>query len=740
MKSKFARVLPDDRRAALAAVAVVGVTAAVYLPALTNGFVGLDDDVYVTANPLIASFSIANLWAILTRPYAQFYHPLTLVSFAFDHALWRLHPFGYHLADWILHLLNTALVFWICYRLVRFGKPQSSDLARTSAAIAAALFALHPLHVESVAWVAQRKDLLCALFYLMALGFYLRHAQYERQRLSRFWYRASLLAFVLALLSKSMAVTLPLVLVVADIYPLRRLRSWPGRDLSPDERGVWLEKAPFLGLAAATIIATIAAQVQGGSIRSAAEIPWSLRPWLAVHSYSFYLWKAVLPRDLTVLYPIPLQAGVHDAASWIGAGALAAITGVAWLLRRRWPVVAAAWAYYVITLAPVCGLLTFGAQSVADRYSYLPLLGPFLLAGIAVGRINQIGDHGWRPSLRALAGIAAALVWIACAHLTGRQIARWHNGETLWTDHLRIYPNDARARFSLGRFYQAQGWIGQAKLEYERSLQLEPRYFDARINLGGLLLREGNVEGAADCFRKAVEQRPNHAGARHNLGLALLRLQHPDEAAESFKQAVALDPRNPDARAGLGEALFDQGNIGAALRQYHIALSLNPRMAEVHEKLGFIYLALDQKDKARREFEQAIYLQPRSPDALIELGRLDVASSQPLQALGRLSRAAHYRPDDPEICLLKAEIFRNQGASGLAESSLRQAIELDPENVEVHVRMGLFLEEQKRYVEALEALTEAWVLLQYDEAPMSDTLAQAYRRVYEKVKTAEAKE
>jgi len=750
-------MLPSDRRAVGAALAVVLATAAVYLPTLANGFIGFDDDVYITANPLIASLSTANLWTILTRPYAEFYHPVTMLSLAFDRWLWEFNPFGYHLTDWILHVLNTALVFWICYRLVMIGgrtnpgleARRTSDLARTAATIAAALFGLHPLHVESVAWAAQRKDLLCAFFYLLAFGFYLSHASRNHEQdahaASQVWYRLSLAAFLLALLSKSMAMTLPLALILVDIYPLRRLQirftgrtSVPPR--SPDERRVWIEKLPFFGLAAAIVIATLAAQAQGGAIRSSAEIPWSLRPWLVIHSYVFYLWKAISPKDLTVLYPIPLQAGVHDAASWIGVAALAVITAGAWLARRRWPVVAAAWAYYVVTLAPVCGLLTFGAQSVADRYSYLPLLGPFLLAGLIIGRVNLIGDQGWRPSLRVSAAIAAAFAIIACACLTSRQIVLWRDGESLWNSHLGIYPRDARARFNLAYSYHSHGQLGQAKIEYERSLQLEPRYFDAQINLGSILLQQNDAEGAADHFRKALEEKPDHAGAHLNMGLALARLQRPDEAIEHFKQAVTFDPRNADAHASLGQALAEQGNAGAAIREYRSALSLNPQMAAVHENLGFAYLAVNQFETSRREFERAVSLQPRSPDALIELSRFDAAGSQPLRALGRLSRAARYQPRNPEIPLLMADIVRGQGALGLAESLLRQARQLDPENVEAYFQLGLFLEEQERYGEALDALTEAWVLLQYEEEPVPEALAEALRRVDAEVNALESEQ
>jgi tetratricopeptide (TPR) repeat protein len=765
-------MLSERRRATMALLTVVTLTAIVYLPVLTNGFVGFGDDVYVTGNPLIASLSTANLWKILTRLYAGSYQPVTMLSLAVDRWLWGDNPFGYHLSDWVLHLLNTALVFWVCYRLVIIGasvgaqraaplqpqgkppRPQiasaslANDLARASAAIAAALFGLHPLHVESVAWAGQRKDLLCAFFYLLAISFYLRHAANGLRRTNDFAAansefrihnsRFALLFFILALLSSPIAVTLPLVLALVDIYPLRRLARTVTDKIavpliSSDERRAWREKAPFFGLAAVVLVVTIAARLRGISENLTLGIFRSFRPWPAVHGYWFYLWKAVAPNDLTVSYPIPLHLGAHHAASVIGAGVLAAITTVAWLMRRRWPALATAWACYLVMLAPVCGSLMFGAPSLGDHYSYLPMVGPFLVAGLVVGRINLIGDRGLRPSLRAFAGIAAGSALIACAHLTSRQIAHWHNAESLWSDHLRVYSSSALARFNLGRFYQAKGWGGKAKAEYERCLQIEPRHFEAHLNFGGLLLREGDFDAAAEHLRQAIAERPDHAAAHSGLGMALMGLRRSDEAADQFKRAIALDPRNAEARAGLGQALAEKGNFDAAIHQYRMALNLDPRRAEVHEHLGFAYLGLHQEGEARREFEQAIYLAPRSPDSLIELARFDAASSQPLRALGRLSRAAHSRPNDPKICWLKAEVLHGQGALGMAESLLRQAIDLDPENAESHARMALFLEEQGRSREALEALTKAWALSGHDQESMPESFAEAYRRICEKV-------
>ena len=720
------------RRAVATGAAIVIATAAVYLSSLTHGFIGMDDDVYVTANPLIRSLAPANLWAILTRPYAEFYHPVTLLSLAADYAVWEINPFGYHLTDSLLHLLNTALVFWVCHELVLAAvasrtpaaepesisdqpatnnRPPATIAARTAALIAAALFGLHPLHVESVAWAAQRKDLLCSLFYLLALAFYLRHAATARTRpdreeeiqnpkskiQNRTWLRLSLAAFLASLLSKSMGVTLPVVLVLIDYCPLRRLGGLPGRAMAAEARNAWLEKLPFLGLALAATVATLAAQQQGGALRSAAEIPWSLRPWIVVHSYAFYLWRSIVPADLTVLYPLP-HVGAHNILSWVSLAALLAITAVALVLWRRLPVLLACWLFYGITLAPVCGLLSFGAQSFADRYSYLPLLGPFLLIAVAVVRASQMGRRGLRRATSLMIGAMVGIALFLLAAQTARQIATWHNGESVWLHHLRIHPDHARAVFNLAYSYQSQGRIDRAMRAYERCLELATDDFNANINYGSLLLRQGEATRAAEHFRRAAAEAPESgaprtkAGAHYNLGLALVRLEKDDEAVVAFKQAVAADPRYAAAHAQLGDAYAQRGRVDLAIDHYFKALAIDPRMAQAHENLGLAWLAAQQPDKARVEFERTVHLRPRSPAALVELAILDVAAGRTQVALERLAEAARYSPRDPQIHVERAKVLRDVGQRAPAIAALKDALAIDPQHVEARAILGDLLE------------------------------------------------
>jgi tetratricopeptide (TPR) repeat protein len=747
-----------DGRSVAAVAVVLILTGLIYAPMLANEFVGIDDDVYITANPLLADFSTTNLIRILTQEYAEFYHPLTLLSLALDHAIWGNRPLGYHLTDFVLHLLNTVLVFYLTLGIVRIAASKAGEagnlseadradsqansiglppaalqnVARVAAVVTALLFALHPLHVESVAWAAQRKDLLCSFFVLLALTFYLRHA--TQTGAGRTAWRLALAAYVLALCSKSMAVTLPFLLLLLDWYPLRRIQGLPRRGMPAAERAAWMDKLPFLGLALAFALVTIAAQWQGGSLRSTREIPLSLRPWIVAYSYFFYLWKAVWPTDLTLLYPLAEQVKPDRPAIWFMLAAVVALTVAAWFQRRRRPAFTAAWAWYLVALAPVSGLLAFGAQSVADRYSYLTLLGPFVLAGAVAGRVNAMGDRGLRPAMRMAVGLATAFAIVVLSVLTSRQIDTWTNGLSLWRHHLAIFPTHARAQFNLACVYQSMGRARSAMIEYNKLLGLDPDSFEGHLNVGALLIDRGDPEPALEHVEKALARQPHHPGALNLLGQALLRLDRPEEALERLRESVLRDPNSAAARANFGEACAATSHPALAVFHCQAALKCDPAMPGAYETLGLAYLALREPAKARAALERALALAPRSSRALIAMARVEAAEQHPVQALNRLTQAARHEPENAAIHVEIARIMRAQGAHGLAESSLRRAVEIDPYNFDGQYQLGALLEARKQYADALDAMTRAWVALQYDEKPVPPELDEALRRLDAKVK------
>ena len=746
------RRLPRDQRLTsrdwgswVALAGIVALTAAAYLPALANGFVHYDDSIYITDNPLIRSLSPRNIWAILVRPYAEFYHPVTLLSLALDRALWGLNPFGYHLTDLILHLLNTVLVFWVSYRLVTVGTrvaAGSQGLARPSAMIAAALFSLHPLHVESVAWAAQRKDLLCAFFYLLSFGLYLRHAETEPRPSSRRWLRASFVAFLLALLSKSMAMTLPLAMALADIYPLRRLRSWPGRAMAPDEKAACFEKVPFFGLAAAMLIATLAAQAHGGAIRSASEIPLGLRPWIAVHSYAFYLWKAIVPTGLTIFYPVPLHVGLRDVATWIALAALLAITMAAWRLRKRWPALPAAWVYYLLTLAPVCGFLTFGAQSVADRYSYLSLLGLVLVAGVGVARFSQIGGQAWRLRVRVLSGAAATVAVMALAHLTRQQIAYWHDGVSLWSHHLRIFPDSSTAYLGRGAAHGEFGAWDNAIADYSKAIELKPDYAEAYVNRGMAYGGTGALDQAVQDFTKAIALKPDFAAAYINRADTLNTLGQYAQAIRDCDKAIELRPGSAEPYVNRGNAYGALGDGDRALAEYSRAIELKPDYANAYANRGVMYSGTGAYDRALRDLTRAIALKPDFADAYGYRADALNALGQFAQAVRDCDKAIELRPSSARPYVTRGNAHRALGDRDRALADYSRAIELNPGLADARNNRGAVYLLAGAYDRAVQDFTKAIELRPnsanaYSNRAMAFYYLKDYDRAWADVKVLE---
>jgi tetratricopeptide (TPR) repeat protein len=492
-----------------------------------NGFVPVDDDVYITANPAVLQglTRAGAAWA-LTATLGGSWHPLTWLAHMADVSLFGVDPAAHHLVSVGLHAANAVLLLLLLARLTGRLAPS---------AVVAGLFALHPLRVESVAWAAERKDVLSALFLLLALLAYVRHA--ARPGPGRYLAVAAL--FALGLCAKPMLVTLPLLLLLLDGWPLGRFRAEPpGRLL--------LEKAPLLALSAAASAVTYFAQRGAGAMGLAGEVPAGGRLANAVVSYAAYLGKALWPVDLAVFYPYP--AGAHPA--WrVGAAviALAGLAGLALAGLRRRPWRAAGLLWYLVALVPVVGVVQVGAQAMADRYTYVPLVGIFLALTWEAAAAARI--RGGRTPAAALA-VAALL---ACALLTRRQVAVWRDGETLLVHALAVTRENWVAHYSLGAAREREGRTAEAVAEYEAALRIRPGYVWAENNLGRLLALAGDLPGAIGHLEAAVRGAPRSALPRLNLGLALEAAGRAGEAAAQYAEAARLDPGDPVARAKAAE-------------------------------------------------------------------------------------------------------------------------------------------------------------------------------------------
>lgn len=518
------------------AAAVTAITAFVFIPSVFNGWVGFDDNVFILKNEHLASLSAKNIAWMFTSFYGGHYHPLTWLSLALNRAA-SSGPFGFHLVDLALHAGSAALFFFIARRLLK-----GSDLG---AAAAALFFSIHPLRVESVAWAMERRDVLSGFFYLAAVLLHLKGLDEPGSR----WRPLSWAAFALSLLSKSIGITLPLALILLDFYPLKR--GW--------RLG---EKLPFFVLAGAAAGAAFGAEVENGAAQGLGLYPLSQRLATAAYGLAFYPRKTLFPVGLVPLYEIPRPFEALAPRFVLSVIFLAVLTTVLIARRKRWPAAARASLFYLITIGPVLGLVRFGPQLAADRYSYLSCLGWALLFGAAVERFD----------LKAFG--AAALILLGT--LTFRQTARWHDAVTLWSYALDVDPRVAMGQEHLGYALAGQGRLKDAQGRYEQAIALRPDYWLAFNNLGNALAGMGRLDEAQDKYREAIRLKPDYWEARSNLGLALGRQNRFEEAQAQFEEALREAPEQAGLHNNLGLVFYSQKKPARAEEEFRRALALDP--------------------------------------------------------------------------------------------------------------------------------------------------------------------
>jgi len=512
---------------------LVVATLAVYWHATGNGFVNLDDPGYVSGNSRVqAGLTIDNVrWAFTSFEMGN-WHPLTWLSHMADCQVYGLNPRGHHFTSIFIHIVNTVLLFLLFARMTG---------ALWRSALVAALFALHPLHVESVAWVAERKDVLSTLFFLLALLAYVRYV--ERPGLAR--YLAVCGAFALGLMAKPMLVTLPCVLLLLDYWPLGRWGSPAVGRLSPGQ--MILEKAPLLAMALISCLVTISAQQAGEAVASLTGIPAWYRLGNALIAYASYVGKTAWPSGLVAIYPLPLQFPAGTLA-W-SALLLGGVSALAVLLARRAPYLAVGWLWYLGMLVPVIGLVQVGSQAMADRYTYIPLIGLFIMAAWGISELTA----GWRLRRGVLTTAAVlSLSWFSVG--SWRQIGYWQDSVTLYTHTLKFTGDNYMAHLDMGNALADQGRLDDAIKHYRRALQLNPALGHARNNLGIVLARQGSAHEALDQFQQALNSTPNDPELHFNMGVVLAGLGRFDEAVRHFAEAVRLRPDFEPARSQLERA------------------------------------------------------------------------------------------------------------------------------------------------------------------------------------------
>ena len=496
-------------------VVVTLVTLVAFLPTLGNGFASWDDALNFLDNPHYRGLGAAQLRWMFTSFHAGHYIPLTWLSLGLDYLLWGMNPAGYHLSSLLLHAATALAFYFLALRLLRAALPPATTPAALcwGATVAALFFAVHPLRVESVASATERRDVLSGLFYILALLCYVKaatalaetaparlrsHVSWSarlRLRLPPLWYALSLASFAAALLSKSIVVTLPVTLLVLDVYPLRRLGGAAGwRAPRP-----WLEKLPFFALSAITAIVAFEALLPLGNTKSLQDMPVMLRLLVSVYGLLFYLQKTLLPLDLSPLYPLSFQV------TWLQFGVLIGGAYLAWACRRRVPALTAAAFVYVVTVAPVIGIFQNGPQAAADRYTYLPCLGWAALAGGATAH--------WWPRRAIVVPVVAA--WLAAlAFLTWQQTSLWKDPVTLWSQAAAVTPTMRAAHFKIAQAHAENGRIAEAIAAYREAIRLSgPSAPWGHVAIARLLEQAGLDDAARSEYAEALREDPAYQEA-----------------------------------------------------------------------------------------------------------------------------------------------------------------------------------------------------------------------------------
>lgn len=558
-------------------------------------FVNWDDHEYVTENALVRDgLTARGVAAAFTVNVAGNWQPVTVISHQIDAQLFGLDAGAHHLTSLAIHLANALILFGLLYSLTG---------AEWRSAFVAAIFLVHPLHVESAAWIAERKDVLSSCFALVAMWAYVAYVR--RPGVWRYVVVAAL--YALALMAKPMVVTLPVLLLLVDAWPLKRV-AFAVTDLKMWTRLV-VEKLPLFGLAGAVGVVTLLTQQQVGAVASLGSSSVPDRILHAIVSYATYLWKIVWPANLAAFYPRHPASAVTVAVAVLTLGALSVL---AIRERTRRPYLLAGWLWFVIGLAPVIGIVQVGDQAIADRYTYLPMIG--IIISLAWGVCSVVPERGWR----ALA-IAGAAVVVACAMTARTQAATWKDSITLWRHANSVTEGNSRALENLGTALRETGDLNGAFAAYSEAIRLAPQYAVLRNSLGLVLVRQGRTPDAIASFEEAVRLYPDFVEARTNLGNALAAGDRPDEALVQYREAVRLKPEASDARIGLGSTLLRLRRAPEAQAVFEDAIRVTPAVAEAHNGLGAALATQGQHAAAIPHYRDAIRIKPTLVTALTNL-------------------------------------------------------------------------------------------------------------------------
>ena len=649
-----------------------------------NEFINLDDDLYVTDNPYVCKGLTYKgiVWAF-TSIHRGHWHPMTWLSHMLDYNLYGLNPSGHHMTNLLFHLANTLLLFILVHRMTT---------ASWRSGFVAALFALHPLHVESVAWVAERKDVLSAFFWMLAMWTYVYYV--EKPNFNRYLLVA--LCFLLALMSKPMAVTLPFALLLLDYWPLGRLRLGKmnnglkptvlksmnaGHRRAPVLRLV-LEKAPLFFFSAVLSLFSFFSHRGSGAVSSLEKLPLVSRIGNALVSYVKYITEMFWPEGLAVLYPHPIILPFWEVAR--AALLLVIITVLVILVRRKRPYYIIGWLWYLGILLPVIGLIQAGVQARADRFTYLPIIGLFIM--VVFGISDILGGRRYGGAAHATSG---ALLLAVLMISTVSQVQIWRNSVTLFNHTLSVTVNNYLIHNNLGVSLARQGNDQEAFDHYITALKINPRYSDAYYNLGALMARQGKDREAMAHFVEALRIRPDKVETHNDLGVILAKQGKIQEAIVHFAEAVSINPNYAEAYLNLGIALIQQGRNEEAIPYFNEALRINPKNAKTHNNLAVALAAEGKTEEAITHYNQALQINLDYVDAHYNLGSLLTLQGKYQEAVPHYYEVLRINRYDAQAHHGLGVILVRQGKNQEAVAHLTEAARIIPNYGEAHLTLGI---------------------------------------------------
>ena len=677
-------------------------TLAAYWNVQHNDFINLDDNLYITDNPYIKKgWTTDNfLWAF-TKVHAGHWHPMTWLSHMLDVELFGLHPGRHHFVSLIFHIINSLLLFILFQKMT--GEVWKS-------ALIAGLFALHPLRVESIAWAAERKDVLSAFFFFLTIYTYLHY--FEKIQFRR--YLLTLLSFAMALMSKPMAVTLPFVLLLLDYWPLGRFQSGDQERRHPMIQ-LTLEKIPLFLFTFVMSIFTFMSHLQSGAVTPFDKLPLSIRIGNALIYYLRYIWKMLCPNALAVFYPHPIHLPLWEV---IGAILLIIIiTIVVIAVRREHPYLAVGWFWYLGTLIPVIGLTQAGTQAMADRFTYIPMVGLSLMISFGIPNIFM----RWRFT-RIILIPSGIFIFLILAILSSIQVGRWQNSVTLFTHTLNVTSNNYLIHNNLGVTLMRQGKYPEALFHLKKAIEIKPKYADAYHNLGTLLFLQGNGKEALNHFALALEYNPEKAETHSSIGGILAKQEKFKEALFHFSEAVRINKADGEAHYNLGTILLQQGKTQEGVYSLNQSLETLPENPKTHHNLGLAFESMGELEKAVEHYRKSLRIDSKNADTHFCLASLFSKQGRGEEAIFHLNETIKLNPGDSEAHYLLGNILLAQNKYEEAISYMIEAARINPNHGKAHFALGeIYLSMGER-----ELARRQYQILQKIDDPLAKLLHQKF--------------